>query len=921
MEDKRLFLLDAFALIYRAYFAFSKNPRINSKGQNTSAVYGFTSTLFDLLNKEKPTHIAVVFDTAAPTERHIEFTEYKAHREAMPEDIRSNIEWIKDVVRGFNIPVIGIDGYEADDVIGTLAKKAEKEGFTTYMVTPDKDYAQLVSDNIFMYRPPRGGGKWEKWGIPEICEKFEIERPEQVIDILGMMGDSADNIPGIPGVGEKRAKDLVKAYGSMEGLYENTHEIKGKLREKIEANKELAFLSKKLVTILLDAPCEFDEKSLQMDPVDKEALRPLFTDLEFRRLGERILGEEIKVADQQPTQGDLFAGQAEAEPAQVETTARDITTEIHSYQAVTTLEELDAMVAELQKSKAFCFDTETTGLDVYSDKVLGIAFSCKKGTGWYAQVPQENPDAFWEKIRTLLSGPQLKIAHNLKYDLALLRNHDVHPAGPYFDTMLAHYLINPDMRHGMDVLAETYLRYSPISITELIGKKGKNQLKMSDVTLEKVVEYATEDADITFQLYELFQKKLEKECQEKLFNEIEVPLVEVLMSMEANGICLDVQALNDYSAKLGTELEALVTKIHELAGKEFSISSPKQLGPILFEDLQLMDKPKKTKTGQYATGEEVLVKLKDKHPIVEAILDYRQMSKLKSTYVDALPTLVHEKTGLIHTSYNQAVAATGRLSSNNPNLQNIPIRSERGREVRKAFIPRSEEFTLLAADYSQVELRIIAALAKDELMIQAFRDKVDIHTATAAKVFGVELDEVDRDMRSKAKAVNFGIIYGQSAFSLSQQLGIKRKEAKEIIDTYFEKYSGIRDFLNSAVEKAKENGYVETVMGRRRYLPDIHSSNAIVRGFAERNAVNAPIQGSAADVIKKAMIDIHAYLKQGNYKTKMLLQVHDELVFDLHRDEAAELKPIIKQKMENAFQLSVPLEVEMEEGPNWLEAH
>ncbi len=925
-EKDTLWLLDAYALIYRAYFAFSQNQMINSKGLNTSAIYGFTSTLYDVLSNHNPTHIAVVFDTDKPTSRHIEFEAYKANREAMPDDIKSAIPYIKKIIEGFNIPILYSDGYEADDVIGTLAKKAEAEGYTTYMMTPDKDFGQLVSEHIFMYKPARMGNKAEVWGVDEVCEKFEIEDPLQVIDYLGMCGDAVDNIPGIPGVGDKTAKKFLKQYGSIEKLLENTSDLKGKMKEKVESNREQALLSKKLATILIDAPVEFNPDSLKKDPLNKELLEEVFAEVEFRTLSKRILGEEVAISSNQGGQMDLFS-ESKTEEEKVKEEAfqsiRTLEDTEHNYQLVQKDEEVKSLIEILEKSDSFCFDTETTSLDPIEAELLGIAFSIQKGEAYYFAIDSNKEiDIQLEPFKVIFEDSQKEvIAQNLKYDLAILKKYGIEIKCKFFDTMIAHYLLQPDQKHNMDVLAENYLNYRPMPIEDLIGKKGKNQGNMRDVPLDKVVEYAGEDADITLQLKKLFEKELANSNSRKLFDDIEMPLIEVLAAMELEGINLDKENLNEYSKQLEKELVQLEKEIIDLAGTNFNIDSPKQLGEILFDILEIEPKAKKTRTGQYSTSEETLQKIIDKHEIVPKVLEYRSVKKLKSTYVDSLPELINEKTGHIHTNYMQTVAATGRLSSNNPNLQNIPIRTERGRKVREAFIPRSSDFLLLAADYSQIELRIIAALSKDESMIQAFKEGLDIHAATAAKVFEVDLEQVDREMRSKAKMVNFGIIYGISAFGLSQRLSIPRKEAKEIIDSYFEKYPKIKSYMDESIEYAKSHGYVETIMKRRRYLPDINGRNAVVRGFAERNAINAPIQGSAADIIKIAMINIHKRFKQEQFKSKLLLQVHDELVFDAHKEELEKISSIIKEEMENAVQLEVPLTVEMDSATNWLEAH
>lgn len=936
---KKLFLLDAYALIYRAYFAFSNSPRINSKGLNTSAVFGFTNTLLDLLKKEQPTHIAVVFDTAAPTQRHIDYEQYKANREEMPEDLRVAVPYIYQLLDAFNIATLESDGFEADDIIGTLAKKAEAAGFITYMMTPDKDYGQVVSENIFIYKPGYKGGPPEKLGVKEICARYGIERTEQVIDILGLMGDSVDNIPGIPGVGEKTAISLIQQFGSVENLLANTDKLKGKQKEKVEQHGEQALFSKKLATIILDAPVELNEEQLQYREPDKEKIRAIFGELEFRRMLQIVLGEDAPVEEvntsaasrkTKPGQFDIFgntggddeAGETEAstEPV-VHKTIADVP---HSYKCAETKEQRTELITELNKLSRFCFDTETTGLDAHNVEIVGLSFSYEAGTGWYVPVPadQTEAQALLEEFRPVFENESIgKTGQNIKYDLSVLQRYGITLRGKLFDTMIAHYLLQPDMRHNMDVLAETYLNYSPVSIETLIGKKGKDQKSMRDVQLEQIKEYAAEDADITWQLQTVFEPELESSNVRKLFDTVEMPLVPVLSAMEAEGITLDTATLAKQSADLAVEIAALDKTIQELAGTPFNISSPKQVGDILFEVLAIGDKPKKTRTGQYATGEDILQKLVGKHPIVEQILNYREMVKLKSTYVDSLPLMVNPRTGRVHTSYNQVVAATGRLSSDNPNLQNIPIRTARGREIRKAFVPRGEGWTLLSADYSQIELRIIAALSNDPGMIEAFNNGYDIHTATAARVFGVAQEDVTREMRSKAKAVNFGIIYGQSAFGLSQSLNIPRKEAQEIITQYFIQYSSIKDYMDDQMAFAREHGYVETILGRRRYLRDINSSNAVVRGFAERNAINAPIQGSAADMIKVAMINVHRELKAMNVRTRLLLQVHDELVFDVPLDEVELVKPVIENAMKNAVQLKVPVEVGIGTGSNWLDAH
>ncbi|MEY3678069.1 MAG: polymerase [Bacteroidota bacterium] len=940
---KKLFLLDAFALIYRAHFAFSKNPRFTASGLNTSAVMGFTNTLLEVLKKEKPSHMAVVFDTSAPTERHVEFEAYKAHREAMPEDLAKAIPYIIRLIEGFNIPVITSDGYEADDIIGTLAKKAEQEGFTVYCMTPDKDFAQLVSENIFIYKPARMGNDVEILGVKEVCEKWEVERVEQVIDILGLWGDAVDNIPGIPGVGEKTAKALIKQYGSMENIIANSHELKGKLKENVENFAEQGLLSKKLATIILDAPVALDPVSLLVEEPDRSILEPLFAELEFRTLGRRVFGEQFTVTESKPAapvhhagQTDLFGNPVDAEKVIAKQlhldeldlptppAGKNIDNTPHTYHLADTAEKRATLIALLNQQKEICFDTETTGTDANNCELVGLSFAVKPGQAWYVPVSADQAECqtVVSEFKPVLENAGIaKIGQNIKFDILVLKWYGVQVKGTLFDTMLAHYILDPDSRHGMDILAENYLGYSPVSITSLIGAKGKNQGSMREVELEKIKEYAAEDADITLQLKHTFEPLLAPVNGDKLLNDIENPLVYVLADMEREGVKVDRQTLQDFSKQLESDIAQLETSIYEKAGVRFNIASPKQLGEVLFDKLQLDPKAKKTKTGQYQTGEDVLLTLAHKSDIVQDILDFRQMQKLKSTYVDALPQLINPKTGRIHTSYNQAVAATGRLSSNNPNLQNIPIRTERGREVRKAFIPRDENHVILSADYSQIELRLIAEISKDANMLEAFAQGLDIHTATAAKVYDLPLAEVSATQRRNAKAVNFGIIYGQSAFGLSQNLGIPRKEAAEIIDSYFQQYPGIKQYMQNTLISAREKGYVETIMGRRRYLRDINSQNATVRGFAERNAINAPIQGSAADMIKLAMIKIHQDIIDQKLASRMTMQVHDELVFDVPKGEVEAMKAIIVDRMKHALRLNVPIEVEVGQGSNWLEAH
>ena len=930
-HDKKLFLLDAFALIYRAYYAFIKNPRVNSKGQNTSAAFGFTNALLDVIKKENPTHIAVVFDSPGLTKRAEEFESYKAHREAMPEDIAIMVEPIKEIVRAFNIPILISPGDEADDIIGTIAKKAEKEGFTTYMMTPDKDFAQLVSDHIFMYKPSRGKKPIEIWGVPEVLENFEVERPEQVIDILGLQGDTADNIPGIPGIGEKTAKSLIKEYGSVENLIANAEQLKGKQKENVINFAQQGLDSKRLATIDLDVDVAFDEASLVLEEPDKDKVKAIFTELEFNTMAKRVLGEEIIIQQTQRAEGqlDLFGGpaievQAEESVAARVGIAKTIADTKPHYELVLSKEKRAELLGMLLQEKSVCFDTETTGLDAMTAEIVGMSFCFKTGQAFYVACPADQREEVVRDFSAFFENETIeKIAHNIKYDLKIIEKYDVKVKGPLFDTMIAHYLITPEGKHNMDYLSELYLNYQPISIDTLIGKKGKSQGTMADLEPSQIVDYACEDADITWQLKAIFQPEIEKDHLRELFYDIEMPLARVLKDMEVEGINLDVDALAVFSKELEIDLDRLEREIKDLAGVEdFNLDSPKQLGEVLFDVMQIDPKAKKTATGQYKTGEEVLSKLEHEHEIIPLILNYRSLKKLKSTYSDALPQLVNENTHRIHTSYMQTVAATGRLSSNNPNLQNIPIRTEKGREIRKAFITRDDKHTLLAADYSQIELRIIAALSGDENMIAAFKDHLDIHIATAAKVFHLDkLEDVTREQRSAAKAVNFGIIYGQSAFTLAQNLGISRKEAKEMIDNYFLQYARMKAFMSDQVEFARDHGYVETIMKRRRYLNDIQSANAIVRAFAERNAVNAPIQGSAADVIKIAMINIHREMEKEGLQSKMLLQVHDELVFDVLLEEKEQMERLVKREMEAAVQLAVPLDIDYKFADNWLAAH
>jgi DNA polymerase-1 len=939
-QPKRLFLLDAFALIFRGYYAFIKNPRINSQGMDTSAIFGFMNSLLDVIKRERPDHLAVCFDKGGSVARTEMFEAYKANRDDTPEAISIAVPFIQAILKSMHIPVVEMAGYEADDIIGTLAKQAEKEGFQTFMVTPDKDFAQLVSDNIFMYRPARMGNGIEIWGIPEVQAKFEVEHPEQVIDYLGMMGDAVDNIPGLPGVGDKTAKKFLKEYGSMEGLLANTDQLKGKMKEKVEANKDLGLLSKELAKILLDVPVTFQAEAYELSDPDFSAVGAIFDDLEFRRMKEniqKIFGQKVtvvsplatsalpkKIAKLDMVQMDLFsAGGGNTGQVGI-SSKKDLSNTTHHYQFVNTRLGINLLVQKLLQQPTVCFDTETTSLNALQAELVGIAFSWEAGTGYYVSVPQEveKAAAIIDQLRPFFENSQIeKIGHNLKYDLKVLSNYQLKVTGPLYDTLIAHYLINPDRRHSMDVLASTYLQYEPQSITQLIGKKGKNQGSMRDVPLDKQTEYAVEDADITLQLKHFFDQELAAAENGKLFQEVELPLVEVLTAMEQEGINLNTTFLKEFESELTQDIERLEKSIFGQAGEEFNLASPKQLGLILFEKLKLVDKPKKTKTGQYSTAEDVLSFLAKDHKIIADILEWRSVNKLQSTYVKALPEEINPKTGRIHTVYNQAVAATGRLSSNQPNLQNIPIRTARGQQVRKAFIPRDENHVLLAADYSQIELRIIAALSMDPAMLEAFQKGEDIHATTAAKVFGVPLEEVSREQRSNAKTVNFGIVYGVSAFGLSQQTNLNRTEAKELIEAYYANYPQLKIYMNAQVDFARENGYVTTVLGRRRYLKDINSQNTVVRGAAERNAVNAPIQGSAADIIKIAMINIYRRMEKENWQSKMLLQVHDELVFDVPKAEVEALSAMVKEEMENAFSLEVPLLVEVGIGKNWLEAH
>lgn len=920
-SKQKLFLLDAMALIYRAYFALNRNPRINSKGLNTSAILGFTNTLFDVLKNENPEYIGVAFDMHAPTLRHESFAEYKANREEIPEDIAKSIPIIKEIIKGFNIPILEKAGYEADDLIGTLAKKAEKEGFVTYMMTPDKDYGQLVSENIFMYRPSYRGSGVDILGIEEINEKFNIRFPEQVIDLLGLWGDASDNIPGVPGIGEKTASTLLQQFDTLEEMIENPEKIeKERIRKKIIDHTEQAKMSKQLATIILDAPVDFDAEALKRSEPDITILTALFDELEFRTMAKRMFGDMQKP---KPTQPDLFSG-FEVETTKEVSSHHTIENTTHQYHLIDTPEKRKQLIEKLAATDAFCYDTETTGLQTTTDELIGIAFAITKGEAYYVNLPQNVVEAksIVQEFKAVFENDSsLKIGQNLKFDNSIMKWYDVQVAEPFFDTMLAHYLIEPEQKHSLDYLAETYLHYKTISYESLVGKKGKNQKTLRNVDIEKVVEYAAEDADITLQLKEILEPLLKESNVERLYQDIEIPLIDVLSEMEANGVKLNTEAIKEISGKLAEDIIALKQKIYAQAGEEFNISSPKQLGVILYEKIKVTDKPKLTKTKQYSTSEEVLRKLASRSPIIADVLEYRQLTKLKSTYVDALPDLISTATNRIHTSYNQMVTATGRLSSTNPNLQNIPIRTERGREIRKAFVPRDENHMLLAADYSQIELRIMAALSGDEGLIEAFRKGLDIHTATAAKINHVPVEEVDSDMRRKAKTANFGIIYGISAFGLSERLNIARKEASELIKTYFEQYPMVKKYMDESVAFAKEHGYVETIMKRRRYLRDIQSGNAVVRGVAERNAINAPIQGSSADMIKIAMINIHRAIKNQNLKSKMILQVHDELVFDTPQEEVEQLTKLVVGEMKNAMELTVPIVVDHNTGTNWLEAH
>jgi DNA polymerase-1 len=934
-QKKRLFLLDAYALIFRGYYALIKNPRINSKGRDTSAIMGFMNSLFDVIKRENPDHLAVCFDKAGSDVRTEIYSEYKANRDETPQVIEESVPTIKTILEAMHIPTLEIPGVEADDIIGTLAKQAEKENYEVYMVTPDKDFGQLVSDNIFMYRPARMGNAIEIWGIPEVQKRFGVERPEQVIDYLGMMGDSVDNIPGLPGVGDKTAKKFLKQFGSIENLLNSTNQLKGKMKEKLESHKKQGLMSKKLATIDTESEVEFHAGNFEMSEPDQKKMEAIFQELEFRRLAEQfrklffedkseISTEKENGKASQSQQFSLFDTTNQDEKKSDDQGYKTIHSQPHFYQYIDSEMAINQLIKRLNNQTKVCFDTETTSLNTFEAELVGIAFSWEKGKGYYVPFPKDQ-DETRQKLayfRDFFANGEIeKVGQNLKYDYKILARYGIVLKGKFFDTMLAHYLINPDMRHNMDVLAETYLNYSPKPIEDLIGKKGKKQKSMRSLSIEEQTEYAVEDADITYQLREFFINDLKKANNEKLFDELEIPLLSVLAKMELNGIDIDEKALEDLSKKLSADIDQLEKQIHEAAGEKFNIGSPKQLGDILFGKLELAKKPKKTKSGQYSTAEDVLAEYAQKHQIVADVLQWRQLSKLQNTYVDALPKQVQKSTGKIHTEFMQTVAATGRLSSNNPNLQNIPIRTERGREIRKAFIPSDNNHVLMAADYSQIELRVIASLSEETNMIQAFRDGKDIHATTASQVFDVPLDEVTREQRSNAKTINFGIIYGVSAYGLSQQTSLTRQESKTLIDTYYAAYPKLSQFIEDQVAFARENGYVKTVLDRRRYLKDINARNHVVRSAAERNAVNAPVQGSAADIIKIAMIAVQKNLKKNDFKSKLLLQIHDELIFDVPKDEVDDLKEMVQQKMSEAYELKVPLDVDIGTGVNWLEAH
>lgn len=945
--SQKLFLLDALALVFRAYYALIRNPRITSKGRNTNAQFGFTNTLVDLITNQKPTHIAVCFDTHAPTERHSDFVEYKANRQEAPEDLMSALPDIKRIIAGFNIPVIELDGYEADDVIGTLSKQAAAVGYEVYMVTPDKDYGQLVDERIKIYKPPYQGSSPEILGPKEVCAKWNITDVSQVVDILGLMGDAVDNIPGIPGVGEKTASKLLAEYATLESVLANAENIKGALGEKIRAGRESAIISKKLATIITHVPVTFHEENFKLKEWNKDALREIFGELEFKTIGKRILGDEFNAFEdtraKKPSNGlqqDLFGGDSGAsctvppeklEPQPVDITAGliaefNINNTPHNYIVADTDESITELVKKLQRQKEISFDTETTCLDANDADLVGLSFCIQPREGYYIPCPpeRERTKAILELFKPLFENPEITwIGQNIKYDMLVLKWYDVELAGAVFDTMLAHYVIEPDGKRSMDLLSAQYLKYEPIHIEELIGKKGKTQGNMRDVAIDKIKEYAAEDADITLQLKNAFLPQLGSRKVDRVFYEVENPLVKVLTAMEFEGITVDVGFLNSYSKELEREAKVAEESVYQQAGVRFNLSSPRQLGEVLFEKLQLDQKARKTKTGQYATGEDVLMKLAVHNKIADDILAYRQLTKLKSTYVDALPQMINRKTGRVHTCYGQAVAVTGRLASNNPNLQNIPVRTERGREIRKAFVPRNPEHILVSADYSQIELRIVAAISGDPAMCEAFKLNKDIHTATAAKVYSVEESEVTKEQRYKAKSVNFGIIYGQGAFGLADNLGISRTEAKQIIDNYKKQFTNIQKYMDDMINFAREYGFVQTLMGRKRWLKDINSANFTVRGFAERNAINSPIQGTAADMIKLAMVKVHEEFKKRKFRSRMVLQVHDELVFDAVREELEEIKPVIIESMQSAMELpnGVPVVAEVGAGENWLEAH